>query len=201
VYLRVSSKDGRQDEANQEPDCARLCAARGWQPIYLREQESGVKARPVWAELKERVRRGETRRVVFWALDRIGRTQVQVAHDLGELFRWGAVVTSVQDAWVDQPEGPMRELLTQIMAWAAEGERRKLIARTRAGLDRARAKGVKLGRRRVVSEDVIRQAVELRRGGETWGRIAKRLGVAGHRGAVQRAVMGVFATECGHPDP
>src|SRR5688572_3602070 len=142
VYLRVSSKDGRQDEANQEPDCARLCAARGWEPVFYRERESGVKARPEWRRVIESARRGHVGAVVFWALDRIGRTRVQVAHDLGELGRWNVHVASVQDAWVDQPPGPLRDLLVQIMGWIAEGERARLIERTKAGLERARALGV-----------------------------------------------------------
>lgn len=146
VYLRVSSKDGRQDEANQEPDCARLCGARGWEPILYRERESGAKARPEWRRLLEAARTGLVQAVVFWSLDRTGRDSVQICHDLRELARWGVHIASVKDAWVDQPPGPFRDLMLQIVAWFAEGERRRLIERTRAGIERARALGVRFGR-------------------------------------------------------
>lgn len=145
VYLRVSSRDGRQDEANQEPECLELCQARGWTPLVFRERESGAKIRPVWREVLELARRGQVRAVVVWALDRIGRTRVQVAHDLAELLRWRVDVVSVRDGWLDQA-GPMRELLVQVMAWVAEGERQRLIERTHAGLARARAQGKRIGR-------------------------------------------------------
>ena len=159
IYLRVSTD--KQTEENQEPDCLRLCEARGWEPVIYREVESGVKRRPKWDRLKDDVRTGACRAVVVWALDRTGRTRVQVAHDLSELFRWGAVVASVKDAWLDQATGPLRDLLVQIMAWVAEGERSRLIERTKAGLERARRLGVRLGRRPKITGEVARRVSEL----------------------------------------
>lgn len=163
VYLRVSTarcKSCRasreacrcvvyvpeQEELNQEPDCLRLCAARGWTPVVYRETESGAKRRPQWDRVKEAARKGEVRAIVFWALERTGRNRVQIAHDVGELWRWGMEIASVSDSWVDQPAGPMRDLLVQLMAWFAQTERDRLRERTRAGIARARANGVTLGR-------------------------------------------------------
>lgn len=144
IYLRVST-DG-QTEVNQEPDCLRLCAARGWEPLIIRETESGAKERPGWRRVVELARRGQVSAVVFWALDRIGRKRIQVAHDVSELARFRVAIVSVQDAWLDQPDGPLRDLLVQLMAWVAEGERQRLIQRTRAGLARAKAEGKRFGR-------------------------------------------------------
>jgi DNA invertase Pin-like site-specific DNA recombinase len=176
VYLRVSSKGGRQDEANQEPDCVRLCEARGWTPQFFREQESAVKDRPQWRAVVEAARRGNVRAVVFWALDRTGRTRVQIAHDIGELARFGVAVASVQDAWIDQPPGPLRDLLLQLMAWVAEGERRRLIERTRAGLDRARAQGKRFGRPPVeIKPAALVRCGALRLQGQSWGDCAATL--------------------------
>lgn len=144
VYLRVST--GRQDEANQEPDCARLCAARGWTPVYYREQESGAKQRPEWRRLIEAARTGHLGAVVFWALDRTGRNRAQICRDVEALGHYNVHLASVQDAWLDQPAGPFRDLMLQVVAWFAEGERRRLIDRTKAGLARARLLGKTLGR-------------------------------------------------------
>ncbi len=180
VYLRVSTK--RQDEANQEPDCARMCAARGWTPVFFREQESGVKRRPEWLKVLEAARRGEVGVVVFWALDRTGRTRVQIAHDLGELFRWNVIVASVQDSWLDMPPGPFRDLLVQFMAWVAEGERVRLIDRTIAGQARARALGRHIGRRSIVSEAAKARARAIREVEPAWtyGQVARALEAEGH---------------------
>lgn len=179
VYLRVSSKSGRQDEANQEPDCVRLCEARSWEPIVFRERESGAKVRPEWRAMLDKCRRGEFSAVVFWSLDRTGRNRVQIAHDIGELFRWGVDVTSVKDAWLDVPAGPLRDLLVQLMGWVAEGERSRLIERTKAGLDRARSMGQKLGRPSVLSPEVRKHVVAMAAAGNSPGQIARWLRPAG----------------------
>lgn len=179
VYLRVSTD--AQTEKNQEPDCLRLCTARSWEPHVLRERMSGVKKRPEWERLKDLVRTGRCRVVVFWALDRTGRTRVQIAHDLSELWRWGAQVVSVKDAWVDQPAGPLRDLLVQIMAWAAENERAKLIERTRAGIARARAEGKQIGRSRSIPEPVRARILEMHRICPDWtpGQVSRALKAEG----------------------
>lgn len=146
VYLRVSTE--RQDEANQEPDVLRLCAARGWEPVIYRERESGAKRRPEWDRVKERSRVGDVGAVVFWSIDRIGRNRVQAAQDLRELFRWKVTVVSVKERWLDcsPDQGPLRDLLVDVVTWFAEEERRKLRERTVAGLARARLLGKVLGR-------------------------------------------------------
>jgi len=173
VYLRVS-KD-TQNEANQEPDCARLCVARGWDPVFFRERESGAKARPEWRRVVEGARLGHFAAVVFWALDRIGRSSEEVAHDVRELARFGVHVASVKDAWVDQPPGPFRDLMLQVVAWFAESERRKLIERTKAGQARARAEGKHCGRPGKVTPAMASVAGIVREGPPelSWAKVAK----------------------------
>jgi DNA invertase Pin-like site-specific DNA recombinase len=188
-YLRVSTD--KQSEENQEPECRKLCEARGWEPVFYREVMSGAKQRPIWDRLKEDVRKGNITHVVFWSIDRIGRNKVQVCHDLRELFRFGATVASVKESWLDHADGPLRGLLIDIIAWFAEGERARLIERTKAGLVRARALGRKLGRRPLPKEqqDAIR-ACWGRGEGAYWA--AKQLGL---KESTCRAYMKRFEEE------
>ena len=145
VYLRVSTDE--QETSNQRPDCERLCAARGWEPLIIEDVESGAaEVRTQWNAIMMRAHRGDFAAVVVWAIDRIGRNRVRVAHDLGELLRWRVQVVSVREPWLDTAPGPMRDLLVQVMAWVAEGERARLIERTKAGMARARAAGKTIGR-------------------------------------------------------
>ena len=62
-----------------------------------------------------------------------------------ELDRLGVPVLSVREGWLDT-SGPVRPLLVAIFGWVAEQERSNLVARTKAGLDRARRQGKRLGR-------------------------------------------------------
>lgn len=182
IYLRVSTEE--QQPQNQVEKCVSICSARGWEGLQFVEVESGAKKRPVWERVMEYARLGEIGAVVVWSTDRIGRTRTQIAHDLAELLRFGAVCVSVQQPWLDStPAGPMRDLLVQVMGWVAEGERIELIARTKAGLARARAQGKVLGRPRTPPEvvaKVLRIARQQTLPGHarpTPGQIARQLGM------------------------
>lgn len=145
LYLRVSTSDGRQTTANQLPDLERLAAARGFEVAMYEEQESAVKARPVLDRLLADVRSGRVQAVVVWALDRLHRSMVGSINAVLELDRLGVPVISLKEPWLDT-SGPVRSLLVAIFGWVAEQERTRLIERTKAGLDRARAQGKRLGR-------------------------------------------------------
>lgn len=174
VYLRVSTE--KQDEKNQEPDCLRVCAARGWEPFVLREKESGATMnRPVWNQVMDEAHRGRIGAVVVWSIDRIGRSMFELIDDVRELDRVGVQVVSVKETWLDTG-GPARDLLLPIFAWVAHQQRTKLRDQTRAGLARARAAGRVGGRRWTnippASWDIVAAGRELGLGYHT---IAKRI--------------------------
>ncbi len=174
VYLRVSTD--RQDERNQEPDCLRICEARGWEPVLYRETESGAKKRPVWDEVKQAAHRGQVGAVVIWALDRAGRDRVTVSADFKKLAHADVRLVSVRESWLDQPAGPMRDLLIEILGWFAETERARLRERTRAGLERARANGTHIGRK-WTSDEKVKQLRELFEAGRMVGFSAREVGL------------------------
>jgi DNA invertase Pin-like site-specific DNA recombinase len=62
-----------------------------------------------------------------------------------ECDRLGVPVLSVREGWLDT-SGPVRPLLVAIFGWVAEQERAQLVARTKAGLERARRQGKRIGR-------------------------------------------------------
>lgn len=182
-----------QDEKNQEPECRRLCDARGWSdPIVVRERESGAKYRPEWRGLIERVRKGEVGAVVFWSLDRIGRNKVQMCHDLRELLRFGALTASVKESWLDQAEGPLRSLLVDVVSYFAEAERSRLIERTKAGMKRAAAEGKSIGRPRVALD--LARARTLLSEGRSCAGVARLLGCS--RSTLVKAFPGLPKRGC-----
>jgi len=62
-----------------------------------------------------------------------------------ELDGLGVEVVSVQEPWLDTGS-PVRSLLIAIFSWGAEQERNRLSERTKAGIERARRKGIHVGR-------------------------------------------------------
>ena len=143
MYLRVSTD--RQTVANQAAEVSRLAEARGYEPVLYEEVESAAKARPVLERLLADARAGRVQAVAVWALDRLHRSMVGAIQTVLELDRLGVQVLSVREGWLDT-SGPVRPLLVAIFGWVAEQERARLIERTRAGLERARREGKRLGR-------------------------------------------------------
>lgn len=143
LYLRVSTD--RQTTANQRLDLERLAHARGLTPVIYEETESAAKVRPVLERVLADARAGRVSAVVVWALDRLHRNMHAIVGTLLELDRLGVQVISLREPWLDT-SGPVRQLLVAIFGWVAEQERTRLIERTKAGLERARSDGKRLGR-------------------------------------------------------
>jgi putative DNA-invertase from lambdoid prophage Rac len=146
VYLRVSTD--QQNTENQLEELRQLVTARGYEAVIYEEVESAAKARPVLDGMLGDVRAGRVRAVAVWALDRLHRSMIAAVQTVLELDRLGVPVISVREPWLDT-SGPVRPLLVAIFGWVAEQERTRLIERTKAGIERARRQGVRLGRPRV----------------------------------------------------
>src|SRR5512138_778407 len=145
LYVRVSTD--RQTAENQLVEVRQLALARGYEPVVYEEVESAAKVRPVLDRMLADVRAGRVHAVAVWALDRLHRSMTGAINTVLECDRLGVPVLSVREGWLDT-SGPVRPLLVAIFGWVAEQERTRLIERTRAGLDRARRQGTKLGRPR-----------------------------------------------------
>jgi len=175
IYLRVST--GGQSTENQRPDVVRIVRARGLELVteYV-ETASAARSRPSFEAMLEAARRGEFSVLVVWALDRFGRSMRDNVAALLELDRIGVQVVSVRETWLDTG-GPVRDLLISIFSWVAEQERSRLVERTRAGLDRARARGVKLGRpaRRIHPRELAAARTMMIKEGRSLRFAAKRL--------------------------
>jgi DNA invertase Pin-like site-specific DNA recombinase len=136
VYLRVST-----DRQTVE----RLAMARGFEPVVFEEVESASKASPVLDRLLADAHAGRVAAVAVWALDRMHRSMTGAINTVLELDLLGVPVLSVREGWLDT-SGPVRPLLVAIFGWVAEQERERLRERTRAGMERARREGKRIGR-------------------------------------------------------
>jgi putative DNA-invertase from lambdoid prophage Rac len=174
LYLRTSTD--RQTTENQRGEVERLARARGFEPVVYEEVESAAKRRPVFERMMNDARRGEVRAVVVWAVDRLHRSMHGAVNDVLELDRLGVQVLSVREPWLDT-SGPVRSLLVAIFGWVAEQERHRLIERTKAGLERARRQGKRLGRP-PASPILVRAAADLVAAGVPVAEAARQKGVA-----------------------
>ena len=145
LYLRVSTTD--QHCENQRRELTAYCAARGWTIVreYADEGVSGSRSdRPALNELRKDARRlFDT--VLCWRLDRAGRSLAHLIGFVQELQDRGIGFASLNEG-IDFSTASGK-LQFALLAALAEFERDRLKERVHAGLARAKANGVKLGRR------------------------------------------------------
>jgi DNA invertase Pin-like site-specific DNA recombinase len=173
MYTRVSTDE--QDPANQMAELLELGKRRDFNVdrSYAETVSGAARGRPELDRLMADASARKFDVVLVWALDRLGRRMGDTVARVLELERLGLDLISAREPWLDT-SGPVRSLLVSVFAWVAEFERRRLVERTNAGLARARAKGVKLGRpKKHVAPHALRELVER---GASNQRMARALG-------------------------
>ncbi len=146
VYLRVSTGEQRFD--SQELELRTYCERRGWNDVVtFSDTASGAKvSRQGLESLLAAVRRGEIGRVVVYKLDRLGRSLTHLALILDELNRHGVSLICTSQGIDTSCDNPVGRLQLNVLIAVAQFEREIIRERVRAGVNAAKARGVKLGR-------------------------------------------------------
>jgi len=139
------------------------------------DQASGARSnRPGLTKALEVLRKGDT--LVVWKLDRLGRSVKQLVELVGALHSEGIQFKSLTDS-IDTAT-PSGRFFFHVMASLAEMERELIAERTRAGLEAARQRGRKGGRRRKMTDSKLKSARELLAGGTPAADVARDLGIS-----------------------
>lgn len=181
LYLRVST--GEQTVENQRRDLEAAAAQRGWAIVatYADEGISGSKGRdkrPGLDRMLKDATRGRFDVVMGWAVDRLGRSLPDLVGTLQELHAAKVDLFLHQQAL--DTTTPAGKAMFGMMAVFSEYERSMIVARVKAGLERAKASpraGAKaIGRPKVAAG--IEGAITARlASGEGVVKVAKALGV------------------------
>lgn len=149
VYVRVSTN--KQEVDNQLLQLRNYCEKSGYL-IYLEYVDiiSGKeKSRPAYDKMFSDARKKLFDLVLFWDLSRFSRAgTLHTLQKLEELEKLGIQWHSYQDAHLSSA-GQFKDVVISIIATLAKIEREKIGERTKAGLERARKQGKKLGRPRM----------------------------------------------------
>ena len=146
IYARVSTVD--QEPENQLGEIRRYVEARRWTAVeYVDKGVSGAKdRRPALDQLLADAKRRRFDVLVCWRLDRLGRSLKHLITLLDELQALG--VTFVRLAEGIDATTPAGRLQMHILGAIAEFERARIAERVKAGLQRAKEQGKRLGRPR-----------------------------------------------------
>lgn len=175
-YCRVSTSSQSLD---QQIDALTLAGA----DKVFSDKLSGLKDdRPGLLSVMDQAREGDTLTVV--ALDRLGRSTVQVLNTLHELHTRGVTVRSIREN-IDFST-PVGQAVATIMSALAEMELSLIRERAAAAREAARARGRCTGRPRALTSDQVDLARRMRASGEPIPVIAKALKTS--RATIYRAV-------------
>ncbi len=192
LYLRVSTSG--QTVENQRRELEAAATARGWTVahVYADEGISGAKGRDGRPQLDLALKDAVRRRfdvLMTWSVDRLGRSLPDLIGSMQELH--GAKVDLfIMQSGVDTTT-PAGKAMFQMMGVFAEFERSMIQTRIKTGLERAKAAGVKLGRRPIPKKTEVAIRARLAQGTGML-KIATELGVGS--GTVQRVAKEMRAT-------
>ena len=184
LYVRVSTD--AQTVENQIRELRQVAGRRGWDvaAVYNDVGISGTKGRNGRPGLDSMLNDASRRKfdvVMAWAIDRLGRSLIDLLDTIQHLEACGV------DLYLDQQAidttTPMGRLVFQVTGAFAEFERTMIRQRIKAGLKRAVAQGVKLGRPKIDRTTERKVRKQLARG-EGILKVAKSLGIG--TGTVQR---------------
>lgn len=167
-YARVSTLEQKLDlqtDAFQRAGCEK----------WFSDIASGSKdARPGLAQALAALRPGDT--LVVWKLDRLGRSLSHLVTTVNALAARGVNFRSLQEN-IDTTSAAGR-MVFGFCAVLAEFEREIIRERTRAGLDAARARGRKGGRKPKLSSEQIEIVSRLAREGVPIAKICEVLSIS-----------------------
>lgn len=168
-YARVSTL--AQDLANQ---LAQLKAA-GCEKVF-REKITGTTAeRPQLKKMMSALASGDV--VVIPAVDRLSRDTTDLLVIARDVQRAGAGLRSLAEPVLDTT-GDFAELVLAMLGVAAKLERRRIAERTARGRADAKAKGVKFGRKPILTPHQQKEARKRIDDGETQRSVARSYNVS-----------------------
>jgi len=182
LYARTSTKGDRQDCRSQLTALRPFVRSRGWQEIAVeRDRVTGdpTRRRGDPPGLRAALRRLETREadvLVVFSCERLVRSPTHLIGLVSRVQAMGGAVVSMQDAADLDTTTDHGELYLFLTGWFARLQLKLTRARVLAGLQRARDRGVRLGRKPVHVD--TSGLLEARRKVPSWRLLAQRYGVS-----------------------
>lgn len=157
-YLRVSTSEQADSGAGLDAQRMAITAEadrQGWSVEFVTDAglSGATLARPALTEALERLDCGDADALVAAKLDRVSRSVADFAGLLDRAQRKGWRLVLL-DTGVDTSTAS-GELVSNMLASAAQYERRLISQRTKDGLAAKRAQGIRLGRPSVLPREVV----------------------------------------------
>lgn len=179
IYSRVSTAD--QHYENQITQLTEYANKQGWTVTEVKtDTASGSKSMDERQGLKEVFQLAHKKKfdiLLFWSLDRFSREGSRKTLEyLTTLDSYGIQWHSFTEQYISSL-GIFSDAIISLLSCLAKQERVRISERTKAGLERVKAQGIKLGRPKVKPE-FVQRAKDLRAKGISYSAIGKELHVS-----------------------
>jgi DNA invertase Pin-like site-specific DNA recombinase len=177
IYARVSTVGNQQSPEMQVRELREYVERRGWTLAgeYIDAGVSGAKdSRPELNRLMADAHRRKFDVVAVWKFDRFARSVSHLLRALDTFKALGIEFVSLSESL--DTSTPAGRMVFTVLGAVAELERSLIAERVRAGLRNARAKGIRLGRKRVTVDSALIRT--LRNEGKSFEAISKQTGVS-----------------------
>lgn len=146
IYARVSTRD--QDYEMQVEKLRKIADAQSWEIVgEYKEKVSGGKGREQRKELDKlltAVHEGDVNRILVWSLDRLSRSVADLIN-ISQIMERANAELYIKGLGVDT-SSPYGKLFYTIMGGMGEFQKALINENVKAGVARAREKGVRFGR-------------------------------------------------------
>lgn len=179
LYARVSTVDKGQDIELQLKNLRAYARARGWE-IFDEYKDIGLSGskdrRPDLDRLLNDAKKRRIDGILVWKLDRFGRSLRSLVTTLEELKGLGVqFVSFTENLDFSTPAG---RAMANLIGVFAEFERDLIRERVRAGMQNAKSKGIRLGRRPLIDPGFLKIVADMKDKGKSIREIAKVLRVS-----------------------
>jgi putative DNA-invertase from lambdoid prophage Rac len=160
IYVRVSTD--KQELENQLLQLREFASKSEWEvcKVYSEVISGKEDKRFQYDQMFQDAHKKLFDGILFWSLDRFSRSgTLFTLQKLKELDNLGIFWHSYQDAYISTA-GQWKDVIISIMSTLAKIERERISERTKAGLERVKARGQKLGRKSI-PKDAIDKVIRL----------------------------------------
>jgi DNA invertase Pin-like site-specific DNA recombinase len=147
IYARVSIRD-KQEALNQLMQLREFCRRQGWKLIteYIDHETGSVSTRAEFQKMLIDASQRKFDVLLFWGLDRLTREgTLATLQYLERLTSYQIGYKSFTEPYVDSC-GMFKDVVISLLATMAKQERLRIGERVRAGIERVRKQGKRLGR-------------------------------------------------------
>jgi len=180
AYIRISQEDEKPE--NQKLAILEWGRKKGFEiaGFFIDEAVSGAippRERPKYRAMLDYCRDNGINNIILYDISRLGRNLEETLYELKRLLEEGYNVYFVYPDFLNQMNDPMmKKFVISMLAWFSELYRYDIIQRTKAGLERARREGKRIGRPRKPID--LKKVEDYRRRGLSLRDIARLLGVS-----------------------